>query len=69
MKRYICNTTGTNVEEHDIDVAVIGSGLAGMYTAYHLGPFINLRNIYKGQYRNEFIIPCPGWYSRRYGKR
>lgn len=36
MKRYICNTTGSEVETHDIDVAVIGSGLAGMYAAHHL---------------------------------
>ncbi len=35
MKRYICNTTN-DTETHDIDVAIIGSGLAGMYSAYHL---------------------------------
>ena len=36
MKRYIYTIPGNDVETHHIDVAIIGSGLAGMYTAYHL---------------------------------
>ncbi|MGI5849255.1 MAG: L-aspartate oxidase [Christensenellales bacterium] len=41
MKRYIYDTSGKDVEIHNIDVAVIGSGLAGMYTAYHLDSALN----------------------------
>ncbi len=41
MKRYICDSSYKDVEIHDVDVAVIGSGLAGMYTAYHLNPLLS----------------------------
>ena len=36
MRRYITDTHKKDFILHDVDVAIIGSGLAGMYTAYHL---------------------------------
>ncbi len=36
MQRYITNIAGSDCITHDVDVAIIGSGLAGLYTAYHL---------------------------------
>ena len=36
MRRYIFDVHDKEVTEHAIDVAVVGSGLAGMYAAYHL---------------------------------
>lgn len=36
MRRYLTDIDPKNFIVHDVDVAIIGSGLAGMYTAYHL---------------------------------
>jgi len=35
MRRYVFDTD-SSVTEHEIDVAIVGSGLAGMYAAHHL---------------------------------
>lgn len=40
MKRYLFNIE-TEFQTHDIDVAIIGSGLAGLYAAHHLDPKLN----------------------------
>ncbi len=39
MKRYIADLSDAQI--HQIDVAIIGSGLAGMYAAYHLNDSLN----------------------------
>jgi len=36
MRKYIFDMPEKDVETHDIDVAIIGSGLAGLYAANHL---------------------------------
>jgi L-aspartate oxidase len=36
LRRYLTDIDPKNFIVHDVDVAIIGSGLAGMYTAYHL---------------------------------
>lgn len=36
MRRYVTDIDPETLIVHDVDVAIIGSGLAGMYTAYHL---------------------------------
>ena len=36
MRRYLTDIDPKDYIVHDVDVAIIGSGLAGLYTAYHL---------------------------------
>ncbi len=36
MRRYVSDINPENYIVHTVDVAIIGSGLAGMYTAFHL---------------------------------
>ena len=36
MRRYLTELDPKDYIVHDVDVAIIGSGLAGLYTAYHL---------------------------------
>ncbi len=36
MRRYIFSALPEGIETHDIDVAIVGSGLAGLYAAHHL---------------------------------
>lgn len=36
MRRYIFSIAPEEIETHDIDVAIVGSGLAGLYAAHHL---------------------------------
>ncbi len=36
MRRYIFHIPEKDVEIHELDVAIVGSGLAGLYAAYHL---------------------------------
>jgi L-aspartate oxidase len=36
LRRTIFSVNPRNIETHDIDVAIVGSGLAGLYAAHHL---------------------------------
>lgn len=41
MRRYIFSIHPKNMEIIDTDVAIVGSGLAGLYAAHHLSPSLN----------------------------
>ncbi len=41
MKRYVLDISGGDGLIHDTDVAIIGSGLAGLYAAYHMDPALS----------------------------
>ncbi len=49
MRRYIFNIDPKQIEIRDIDVAIVGSGLAGLYAAHHLSPSLNCALFAKGQ--------------------
>jgi len=36
LRRTIFSLNPRNIVTHDIDVAIVGSGLAGLYAAHHL---------------------------------
>lgn len=40
MRRYLTDIDPKSYIVHDLDVAIIGSGLAGLYTAYHLPEYL-----------------------------